>query len=369
MIINIIAKTAAAVMAAIIVIPALIAGTMTALAAEEYKITAVSGHPPIYLWTELCRDFFIPEVDRRLTAMGSQHKIVWNQAYGGTLAPLGGCLEAVEEGIADMGLVATVFNAPHMPLHNATFMTPFGSSDVAGVVETMSELQDEIPALKAEWTSHGLVYLGGIALDSYHMFTSFPVKTVDDLKGRKLAAPGPAANWIKNTGAAAVSANLNTYYNDIKTGVYDGALTFATAAAPANLHEVAPYVCLVDFGAQFASALAINKQVFESFPPEIRQIFLETGLEYSRRLARAQAERAAADLAALEKKGAIITRLSPEERKRWADRLPNVPLTWAQTMETKGLPGRAVLKGYLDGLRRRGATLSRNWDAETLEDR
>jgi len=31
-------------------------------------------------------------------------------------------------------------------------------------------------------------------------------------------------------------------------------------------------------------------------------------------------------------------------------------------MEKKGLPGKAMLKGYLDGLRNRGVKLARDWD-------
>jgi hypothetical protein len=95
--------------------------------AKDYKLTVVAGHPPIFLWVTLCRDFFIPEVDKRLAEAGGQHKIIWNQAYGGTVAKIGGALEAIEEGIADMGFVGTIFEAPKMPLHNVTYMTPFGN--------------------------------------------------------------------------------------------------------------------------------------------------------------------------------------------------------------------------------------------------
>ena len=86
--------------------------------AKNYKITVVAGHPPIFLWVTLCRDYFIPEVDKRVAKLG--HKIKWNQAYGGTVAKIGGALEAIEEGIADMGFVGTIFEAPKMPLHNVT---------------------------------------------------------------------------------------------------------------------------------------------------------------------------------------------------------------------------------------------------------
>ena len=115
--------------------------------AKTYKMTVVAGHPPIFLWVTLCRDFFIPEVDKRLQEAGGKDKIIWNQAYGGTIAKIGGALEAIEEGIADMGFVGTIFEAPKMPLHNVTYMTPFGSDNIFYVVDIMAELQAKIPAL------------------------------------------------------------------------------------------------------------------------------------------------------------------------------------------------------------------------------
>ena len=65
-------------------------------------------------------------------------------------------------------------------------------------------------------------------------------------------APGPSANWIRGTGAVAVAGNLNTYYEDIKSGVSNGVITFATGAWGAKVHEVAPYITKVNFGSQFA---------------------------------------------------------------------------------------------------------------------
>ena len=330
--------------------------------AKTYKLTSAAGHPPIFLWVTLTRDFFIPEVDRRLTEAGSKDKIVWNQAYGGTVAKLGGVLEAVEEGIVDIGFVGTIFEAPKMPLHNVSYMTPFGSGDIFKVVDTMAELQKKIPAVANEWTKYNQVYLGGVGLDTYGILTNFPVKTVDDISGHKIAAPGPSANWIKGTGAVAVAANLNTYYNGIKTGVFEGTLTFMTAGAAIKVHEVAPNICMVNFGAQFAGGLSINKDVFDSFPEYMQKIFMEVGAQYADKLAQAQADKAAGAMKAMEEAGAKVIYLSDAERKRWAEKLPNVAMDWAESMEQKGMPGKKVLQGYLDGLRQRGTVLVRDWD-------
>ena len=330
--------------------------------AKTYRLTAAAGHPPIFLWVTLTRDYFIPEVNRRLLAAGGKDEIIWNQAYGGTVAKLGGVLEAVEGGIVDVGFVGTIFEAPKMPLHNVTYMTPFGTSDIFKVVDTMAELQVNIPAVANEWTKYNQVYLGALALDTYGILTNFPVKTVDDINGHKTAAPGPSANWIKGTGAVAVAANLNTYYNGIKTGVFEGTLTFMTAAAAIKVYEVAPYICMVNFGAQFAGGLSVNKDVFNSFPPYMQKIFKDVGAEWSRKLAQAQTDKASAALEKMKKAGAKVTYLSDIERRRWANKLPNIPMNWAKAMEKKGLPGKKVVEGYLNGLRKRGTVLVREWD-------
>ena len=333
-------------------------------AAKKYKITVSAGHPPVFLWVTLCRDFFIPEVDRRLAALGKGDTIEWNQAYGGTIAKIGGELEAIEAGISDMGFVGTIFHAPQMPLHNVTYMTPFATDNIHHVVNTITELQGRIPALAQEWTRHNQIYLGGAALDNYGILTNFPVNSVDDVNGQKIAAPGPSANWLKGTGGVPVASNLNEYYNGIQTGVFRGALTFMTAASAIKLHEVAPYLTMVNFGAQFAGGISINKDVFDAFPPEMQKIFIEVGKEYTAKLADAQAARAESAIQAMKEGGATVVYLSEAEQKRWAQKLPNIPMEWAASMEERGQPGKAMLKGYLDGLRKRNVALVRDWDRE-----
>ena len=70
----------------------------------------------------------IPTVNAELAKTGKT-KIIWNEAYGGTLAKIGGELEAVEQGICDMSNVGTVFHAAKMPLQQVSFVTPFGPTD------------------------------------------------------------------------------------------------------------------------------------------------------------------------------------------------------------------------------------------------
>ena len=334
--------------------------TAPAQAQQTIRLTAAAGHPPVFLWVKLIDEYFMPEVDKRLAAAG-KHKIEWTKAWGGTLIKIGSESKGIADGVADLGFVGTIFEAPKFPMQNVSYFSPFGSEDIAVVTQVVNDMQKSILAMGDAWTKNGLVYLGGAALDSYHIWTSFPVNSVDDLKGRKITAPGPAANWIRGTGAVAVAGNLNTYYEDIKSGVSNGVITFATGAWGAKVHEVAPYITKVNFGAQYAGGIAINKPRFDKLPPEVQKVLREVGAEYSQRFAAAQAQAAAALLKKAEEAGAKLSELPAAERKRWADTLPPIAKTFAADLQGKGLPGDQVLHGFMDGLKKAGAQPARDW--------
>jgi len=332
--------------------------------AETYRLTVAAGHPPVFLWVKLMSEFFIPEVDRRLAEAGGQHEVVWTEAYGGTVAKIGGVLEAIEEGVVDMGFVGTIFEAPKMPLQNVSYVSPFGSDQIAVVTGAIVKLQQDIPEMGAAWGKYNQVFLGGAALDSYHLFTTFPVTRTDDIAGKKILAPGPSANWIKGTGAVAVAGNLKTYYNDIKTGVADGVLTFSTGAWGSKVFEVAPYITKVNFGSQFAGGVSINKDVWDGFAPEVREVFRAVAADYNARFAAMQQGTADALLKKMVAGGAKMSEFPADERARWAGMIPNVAKAWAAKLDGAGQPGSAVLKGYMAYLQQAGAQVPRDWSAD-----
>jgi TRAP-type C4-dicarboxylate transport system substrate-binding protein len=288
-------------------------------------------------------------------------KIEWTKAWGGTLLKLGSESKGVADGVADMAIVSTVFEAPKFPLQNVSYFTPFGSDDIGLVSRTIADLQRSVPAMGDTWTKNGLVYLGGMALDTYHIWSKFPITKIEDLQGKKLAAPGPAANWVRGTGAVPVAGTLNTYYEDIKSGVSDGAVVFVTGAGAAKLHEVAPFITKVNFGAQFAGGVAVNKSRFDRLPPEVQKALREAGEVWQAAYAAAQSAAVDAVLKRMVDGGAKVSELSDAERKRWADALGPVARTWANDSQSKGLPANDVLNAYTAALAKAGTKLPRDW--------
>ncbi|MEM8587653.1 MAG: C4-dicarboxylate TRAP transporter substrate-binding protein [Pseudomonadota bacterium] len=338
----------------------LTAGVATA---QTYTVNVVNGHPPIFLWVKHLTETFIPTVDAALE--GTQYAIDWNEFYGGELAAVGGELEALEDGLAEVGVVPTVFEPSNLPLQNVTYVTPFGSPSPELILSVIDDLHADVPGVVESWHTYDLEYLGGgFALDDYLLMTTFPVESLADLEGRRIGAPGPAVNWLEGTGAVGVSGNLTTYYNDIQTGVFEGVIVFPTAAAPARLYEVAPYVTITNFGAQYAGSLVANRPWLEAMPEEVQDAMREAAVAYTEAYVAEQAQRIEGAMQAMVDGGATVFQLPAAERAAWAAALPNVPAEWAANADGQGLPGSTVLGAYMDALRGADVELPRNWDQE-----
>jgi TRAP-type C4-dicarboxylate transport system substrate-binding protein len=310
----------------------------------------------------------VPESNRRLEAMGSPHRILWTESYGGSLYKYNHTLEAIEIRLTDIGWVGTLWELSKMPLQNVTYYTPFVSDDYEMIYAIMNELNERVPALNEAWTAQNQHFLGASMLDTYHLMTNFPVDSVDDLRGRKILAPGPTAAWLEGTGAVPVDGGLTTYYTQISTGVADGVLTILTGAAPYRIHEVAPHITLFGVGSQVMGGMSINLDTWNALPGDVQGVLDDLGAEYSRGVAAEIGARYARALDTMRAGGAIVSELTAAEKQRWIDGLPNIAGQWVADNEARGIPAGEVLRISMDSVRRRGGTPQRNWDLELEQE-
>ncbi len=334
-----------------------------ALAVEEIKVTAISGHPPVIAVVKFISKLFIPEVDKRLAKTG-KYKIKWTQAYAGTVAKVPAVFEAIGSGVADMGHVFMGAETAKMPLEAITYVTPFGTAVLGKQLDVVTKLHEAVPQMAKEFEKHNQVLIALAGVDSYHLFTKYPIKTLDDLKGHKFGVPGSAANWLKNTGAVAVRGNLTTYYNSLKTGVYDGIVLFSSGALPNKFYQVAPNMIQTNLGAMFSAVLSVNKDRWDAFPTEVQKAFREVGLMYTRAVGVNRTAAGKKTAGVWKKNGGTVIALSDAERARWAKGLPNIAKIWAAAQDKKGLPGTKILNTYMDLARKAGIKFARDWDKE-----
>ena len=312
----------------------------------------------------LVGEFFIPEVNKRIKEAGLKVEIEWKEAYAGSLLKPTRVLEGVKDGIAEVGFEPTIFHPDKLPLENITFVVPFVTADVLLVSKAMNKMHATFPEYAEQYAKFNTVRLGGNSYDSYELISTFPVKKVEDVKGRKIATAGAALAWIRGTGAVPVQSNMMEYYNGTKTGVYDAFIIFPSAHPGMKYPEVAPFTVKVGFGAQYAAAIIINKGVFDKFAAPLQKIFREAGEKWGAESDKAMQNAGQTGLAAVAGFKGQVLELPREEQVKWAKMMPNIAKEWADKLDKQGLPGTKVLRAYMDEVRRLGAKPARDWDKE-----
>lgn len=317
------------------------------VAADDFTFRIGAGHPsaPAAYVSDM-ENFFVPEVEKRAQAAG--HTVTFVQAYGGAIAGVAETLESVQNGVLDIGGYCMCFEPAKLFLHNFPYYAPFGPQDSKDAMTTVRATYDSVPWLTEQFESeYDQVLLGLHGWDNYHLGTTEPWETIDDLKGVKIAGAGPNLPWIEFAGGVPVQSTFPEGYLSLSTGVYDGWLVLPSAYFGFKYHEPSPHYKLVGFGAVGINALTMNKRKFDSLPPEMQTIMMEVGAAYEAQAGESLNGRQAWGLNGLKEAGAIITELSADVRTAWAQSLASFPNQQAKEADGRGMPGSEVLNAYI----------------------
>jgi len=332
--------------------------------AEVIPLIAVDSYAPTALWTLVFIEYFIPEVDRRLAETGN-YRIKWNKAFGGSIAKTRGVLDALQYDLADIGIVTTPYHADKVPFYNLPYVTPLVSADIGLVARTMSELVDRYPVLAQEWADYRQVYLITAGqIDTYQVLTNYPVSSLEDFRGRKIAGVGPNLRFLTGLDATPVNSGISDWYNNLATGLVDGIIGWAEGSIAYRLYEVAPYLVDVRLGAVSTKVVNVNERTWARLPEEVRTVLKETAADYRDELAREADRRAARSRIQFQEFGGTIITMNTEQRSAWAHGMPNIAWEWADAMEARGLPGHEILHDYMEIMRANDQPIVRHWDRE-----
>lgn len=344
-------------------------GWRAARAQPTHHLTVAAVHPATTPWVKLISTEFVPEVNRRVAALGRGLSIHWRELYGGQLYKMNAALSSVSDGITDLGWVLSSVEPARLPLLQFSSALPFACNDLRTVQDVSIAMFETVPELAQAWEHNNVVLLGAQVTDCYQLFTRERIADYGALRGLRLSAPGALGPWLRGSGAVGVDGSLASYYTDIQTGVSDGTISIVSGVRPLRVHEVAPHVTIVDLGCQFAGGLAMNRDRFLALPVELQQIFREAGQRYARLVGGQMALQYEEGLKEFEAAGAThakpvtVTRWPEAEREKWARSLPNLAADWVQQQRSPAV-ARRIVRAYMEGLRQRGAKPLRDWDRE-----
>jgi len=318
--------------------------------AERFTLRVGTGHPAgPSVYATVMRDYLVPELKRRV-AEETDHELRIVEGYGGSIASVAETLEAVQIGILDIGAFCTCFEPAKLFLHNFQYFVPFGPQDSERSIRLAREIYDRNPWLSEQLTErYGQRLLAINGWDNYHLGSSVPWDSVEDLRGVKVAGAGPNLPWLASAGVVPVQSALPDGYMALQTGVYHGWLMFPSAYFAYKFHEPAPYYTLIGFGAMGGAVImTMNVRSLNRLPADVRQIVEEVGRGFEVEAARVLEERQIAGLANLRAAGATVRELSEEVRREWALSLIDFPNRMAKEADSRGMPGSEVLRSYIE---------------------
>ncbi len=342
-----------------IVVTALLAssafGFVTVANADSFTLRIGAGHPsgPAVYVSDV-EKFFVPEVKKRVAAE-TDHTIEFVEGYGGSIAGVAETLEAVQNGILDIGAYCFCFEPAKLFLHNFPYYAPFGPQDSAQQLEAARVVYDKTPWLTETFEKEYKQKLLGLhGWDNYHLGTTDPWDTVEDLKGVKVGGAGPNLPWLEFAGAVPVQSTLPDGYLSLQTGVYNGWLMFPSAYLGFKFYEPAPHYTQIGFGAMAVNGLTMNMRSFNKMPPEVQIILIEVGQGYEKQAGISLNARQKAGLDGLAKVGAKLKTLPEAARAGWAKSLASFPSRQAKDADGRGMPGTEVMKSYIDAVNASG---------------
>ena len=318
------------------------------VAADTFTLRIGSGHPngPAVYVTDTA-NFFVPEVVRRV-AEETEHEIEFVEGYGGAIAGVAETLEAVQNGILDIGAYCICFEPAKLFLHNFPYYAPFGPQDSEQAMVAVRSVYNDVPWLTEQFTAEYDQELIGLhGWDNYHVGTTDPWDTVADLKGVKIGGAGPNLPWLEFAGAIPVQSTLPDGYLSLQTGVYNGWLMFPSAYLGFKFHEPSPNYTLVGFGAMPVNALTVNVNTMARLPEDVQQIIREVGQAYEDQSGASLNAAQQRGLDGLVAAGTNVKTLPEEVRAEWASSLTSFPQQQATDANERGMPGSEVMNAYI----------------------
>lgn len=173
--------------------------------------------------------------------------------------------QAVGDGVVDFA--ADFFAAGNVPITRVLSLPMLIEND-AEWDRAYAAMQ---PFLKEGYAAQDVTYFGTYRYPQQVIFTTFPMQTTGDLRGRKIRVTSPEQGaFVSAFGGIPITLSGSDVPSALERGVIDGVLT-ASAGGAKNWHEFLPYNYRLPVNYGF-SAIIANTEAYDALAPATRDI-------------------------------------------------------------------------------------------------
>ncbi len=162
-----------------------VAAYMASASAQNYpSVTLRMGHTvPKTAPVAQSDDLFAQDVAKR-----SGNKVNIQIFWAGSAGAPAELLDLLSAGSIDMAAITPSYYPAKLPLLGALNALPLGMPTVPSIQTIWTTLWNEMPALQEEAKANNIYPQWEHVFNEYHLLCTSPIKTLDDLKGKKIAA-------------------------------------------------------------------------------------------------------------------------------------------------------------------------------------
>lgn len=235
----------------------------------------------------------------------------------GGLVPTMQMLESVQAGMFEMMKTYEGYYIGKMPEVAFTSSLPLGFTD-GWQFETWFWEKGGIKMIRDSYQKIGLHYLAPTIYGEEPIHSKIPLRSLDDLKGKKGRFVGIAGPVMAKLGASVTPLPTADVYPGLEKGIIDFADRGGLAANfDAGLHEVAKYIILPGFHQPTtATCYVINMNAWNKLPKDIQAILECASREYSAEMFAQNLVKDYEALANFKKKGVTVIRWPEAEVKK-----------------------------------------------------
>lgn len=287
--------------------------------------------------------WWMNEVEKR-----SNGQITFEPYWSGTLAPTTAQLSAIESGAADVAVVHPSNETARLNLAN------FGSlpslyanvwpADMASI-----DLYSQVPAMEEEIAKAKGKFIFMFASSPQNIVSTVPIKSLEDIKGKKIRTIGYWANLIDELGGVPVGIATAEIYTALERGTIDASVSGPSATLRAGLQDVAKYFYTLPIGGALLPGV-ISQSAWDKLTPENQQMIKQLAIDYAEANHRIyQVEDDEVSLTKMKDLGIEVTLATPEaitqattvsREKVWPE--------WIKQVEGMGLDGQAVMDAFFE---------------------
>ena len=209
-------------------------------------------------------------------------EIKWKIVAGGQIAGAKESYQAVQDGLLQAAFGVSIYVPNLVPSTNAIYSTlVFDGGPIEATAAQVETLMLNCPSCIEEFGKINSVPLGGWSAAQYHLSCREPLKSVEDLKGKRIRGTGGPAQLWELAGAVPISATLPESLTLLQRGGMDCMHNAYSWLKTFGYGDFAKNVIDFPLGASGPALPFFNKDVWKSFTPAQRTLHLKAAAHWS----------------------------------------------------------------------------------------